>query len=80
MPPEQYSTAAILEQQQCRHGDRRNFFQFALQHSTLQAGASRRAGQQLDTEALFGQRQAGGQHRRAGGFLVEHAKSEQTIQ
>jgi hypothetical protein len=56
LPAKQDGAAAFLEQQQGRHGDRRNFFQFALQHPTLQAGASRRAGQQLDTQTLFGQR------------------------
>jgi hypothetical protein len=29
---------------------------------------------------LFGQRQASGQHRRAGRLLVQHAQGEQTIQ
>ncbi|MNR53081.1 hypothetical protein D3C85_1730300 [compost metagenome] len=54
--------------------------QLALQDSPLQAGAGRCTGQQLDTQALLGQRQAGCEHGRAGRFLVQHAQSEQTIQ
>ncbi|MCY1430648.1 hypothetical protein D9M71_465990 [compost metagenome] len=80
LPTEQDGTATVLEQQQCRHGNRRNIFQLALQHPTLQPRASCRARQQVDTQALLGQRQAGGEHCRAGRLLVQHAKSEQTIQ
>jgi hypothetical protein len=80
VPTEQDGTATILEQQQRRHGNRRDLLQFAHQHPTLQAGASGRAGQQLNTQALLGQRQAGGQHRGAGGFLMQGAKSQQAVQ
>ncbi|MND77771.1 hypothetical protein D3C80_694680 [compost metagenome] len=80
LPAKQDGTATVLEQQQCRHGNRRNVLQLALQHPALQPRASRRAWQQLDTQTLLGQWQAGGEHGRAGRLLVQHAKSEQTIQ
>ncbi|MNF52149.1 hypothetical protein D3C84_334890 [compost metagenome] len=43
LPAKQDGTATVLEQQQCRHGNRRNILQLALQHPTLQPRASCRA-------------------------------------
>jgi hypothetical protein len=40
----------------------------------LQAGASRRTWQQLDTQALFGQGQAGREHGAADRLLVQAAQ------
>ncbi|MNT45484.1 hypothetical protein D3C72_1820700 [compost metagenome] len=80
LPTQKHGTATVLEQQQRRHGNRGDVLQLALQDSPLQAGAGRCTGQQLDTQALLGQRQARCEHGRAGGFLVQHAQSEQTIQ
>ncbi|GLO43419.1 hypothetical protein PPUN15366_50670 [Pseudomonas putida] len=54
--------------------------QFTLQQAPLQAGPGGSAGQQLGAQALGRQRQAGGQHDPAGGFLVQDTQAQQTIQ
>ncbi|MNT95681.1 hypothetical protein D3C72_2376040 [compost metagenome] len=44
VPTEQYRAATFAQQQQSRHGQRRNFVQIATQPAPLQAGASGRTG------------------------------------
>ncbi|MNZ90461.1 hypothetical protein D3C78_1094240 [compost metagenome] len=44
-PAQQHGAAAVLEQQQRRHGDGRDLLELALQHPALQTGAGRRARQ-----------------------------------
>ncbi|GLO05931.1 hypothetical protein PPUJ13061_58370 [Pseudomonas putida] len=46
----------------------------------MQAGPGGGTGQQLRAQALGGQRQAGGQHDPAGGFLVQDTQAQQAIQ
>lgn len=79
-PAQQHGGAAFLEQQHGRHGDAGDLLELALQHAPLQAGAGGGTGQQLGGEALGGQGQPGGQHHPAGGFLVQHAQGQQTVQ
>ncbi|MNO93469.1 hypothetical protein D3C76_850700 [compost metagenome] len=79
-PTEQYRAATVLEQQHRRHGDARDLLQLALQQTPLQTGTGRRTRQQLRAQALGRQRQAGGQHRPAGGLLVQHAEGQQAVQ
>ncbi|MCY1346504.1 hypothetical protein D9M69_325890 [compost metagenome] len=74
VPAEDHCAAAFLQQQQRRHGDLRNLLQAPLQQAPLQAGASRRAGEQFDGQALPGQRQATGEHGPVGGFAVQRAE------
>ncbi|MNO75402.1 hypothetical protein D3C76_664480 [compost metagenome] len=80
LPAQQDGAAAFLEQQHGRHGDARDLLQLALQQAPLQAGPGGCAGQKLGAQALGGQRQAGGQHYPAGGFLVQDTQAQQTIQ
>jgi len=75
MPAEKYGASTVLEQQQRGHCDLWYLLQLAHQHSPLQASTGRSARQQLNTQPLLGQWQASGQHRGAGGFLMQRAKS-----
>ena len=71
---QQQRTAAVLEQQQCRHGQRGNLLQAAPQPTPLQAGARRCTRQQLGAQALLRQRQPGGQHRATHRLLVQRTQ------
>ena len=80
LPAEQHGTTAILEQQQRRHGNRGDRIELALQQPPLQTGAGRSPGQQVGGQLLCRQWQTGGQHRRAGGLLVQGAESQQPVE
>ncbi|MNH21217.1 hypothetical protein D3C79_810170 [compost metagenome] len=79
-PTEQHRAATILEQQHGRHGDSRNLLKLALQQTPLQASTGCCTWQQFWAQALGRQRQAGGQHRPAGGLLVQHTEGQQAVQ
>ena len=79
IPAQQNGAAAVVQQQQSRHGQGRNLFQTTAQPAPLQASAGGGAWQQFGTQTLFGKWQSCGQHRAADRFLVQAAQRQQAI-
>ena len=80
LPAHQHGTAPVFEQQQRGQCNCRNLFELALQQPPLQPGTRGGARQQLGAQPLRRQRQAGGEHGCAGGFLMQGTKRQQPVQ
>ncbi|MNL17724.1 hypothetical protein D3C87_1388340 [compost metagenome] len=76
----QYGGAAVVEQQQDRQIERRDVFQLAAQNPCLQPGPGGGAGQQVQTQALLVQRQAGTQAGATDRRAMQFAEDQQTVE